>query len=100
MSQSAAPRLTYPGRNEPSFAPKSRLRPGIGGDDAGALPAPCCLIEGDNLLALSALREELREGVTLAYLDPPFLTGREHFHVERSRGEAGELSRTERRAFD
>lgn len=100
MSPSATPRLTYPGRNEPSFTLPSRLHPALPRAEGGALPAPCCIIEGDNLLALSALREEIRGKVTLAYLDPPFLTGREHFHVERSRGEAGELSRQERRAFD
>lgn len=100
MSQSAAPRLTYGGKNESPFAPRSRLQPGLPRPDGDAPAAPCCLISGDNLLALSALREEIPEQVTLAYLDPPFLTGREHFHVERSRDEAGALNRQERRAFD
>jgi site-specific DNA-methyltransferase (adenine-specific) len=33
-------------------------------------------------------------------LDPPFLTGREHFRVERSRATSGEIARNERPAFD
>lgn len=36
------------------------------------------LIHGDNLEALSDLRSSCEGRVTLAYLDPPFLTGREH----------------------
>ena len=36
------------------------------------------LVQGDNRQALSELAGELREQVTLAYLDPPFLTGRAH----------------------
>ena len=34
------------------------------------------LVQGDNRRALAELTGELREQVTLAYLDPPFLTGR------------------------
>ncbi len=36
------------------------------------------LVQGDNRQALSELAGELHEQVTLAYLDPPFLTGRAH----------------------
>ena len=46
------------------------------------------LVQGDNLLALSALTTR-SERAMLVYLDPPFFTGREHNHVERSRGEDG-----------
>lgn len=58
------------------------------------------LISGDNLAALSCLKEEIPGQVTLAYLDPPFLTGREHFHVQRTRTEEGPILRSEHRAFD
>jgi site-specific DNA-methyltransferase (adenine-specific) len=46
------------------------------------------LLRGDNLLALAALAKR-PERATLVYLDPPFFTGREHNHVERSRGTDG-----------
>lgn len=100
MSQPAAPRLSYPGRNSTSFTPPSRLTPALSGPSGNAPAERCCLISGDNLLALSALREEIPGQVALAYLDPPFLTGREHFRVERTRGASGEIARDERRAFD
>lgn len=99
MRPPAVPRLAYPGRNTSSFVPPGRLSPAsASAGREGA--APCCLISGDNLLALSALREEIPEQVTLAYLDPPFLTGREHFRVERGRAKSGAIAREERRAFD
>ncbi|HET9931045.1 MAG TPA: site-specific DNA-methyltransferase [Polyangiaceae bacterium] len=46
------------------------------------------LVRGDNLHALSALAKR-PERAMLVYLDPPFFTGREHNHVERSRGDEG-----------
>jgi site-specific DNA-methyltransferase (adenine-specific) len=51
------------------------------------------LIQGDNLVALRALARTHAERVTLAYMDPPFLTGRVHQHVERG-------TREKRAAFD
>src|SRR5690606_25863679 len=57
-------------------------------------------VEGDNLLALHALRDELAGQVTLAYLDPPFLTGRAHHRVERSRSSTGTIRRVIHHAFD
>jgi DNA modification methylase len=59
----------------------------------------CVLVAGNNLAAL----ELLEQGPTrfaLAYLDPPFLTGREHALVERKRGKQGQIVRTLRPAFD
>jgi len=38
------------------------------------------LIHGENLLALSALRDELKEKVDLIYIDPPFATGGDFAH--------------------
>lgn len=58
------------------------------------------LISGDNLKALSALLDTVAGEVTLAYLDPPFFTGRVHERVERSRDVRGGLVRSTRPAFD
>jgi len=55
------------------------------------------LHHGDNLAVLRALAEKHAGTVTLAYLDPPFFTGRVHRAVDRGRL-AGE--REERDAFD
>lgn len=58
------------------------------------------LIHGDNLAAMQALA---RRGArfALAYLDPPFLTGRTHSHVMRRRDpSSGKLVRKLRPAFD
>ncbi len=51
------------------------------------------LIHGDNLVALRALAKTDAETVTLAYLDPPFFTGRVFDHIERG-------TRVKREAFD
>lgn len=54
-------------------------------DDGGASPSIRMaeggegrLVLGDNLRALRDLKNDLGEQVTLAYLDPPFFTGRSH----------------------
>ncbi len=57
------------------------------------------LLEGDNLRVLRGLAEAEAGTVTLAYLDPPFFTGREHAAMLRKAG----APRTERMrvpAFD
>jgi site-specific DNA-methyltransferase (adenine-specific) len=59
----------------------------------------CILVAGENLAALHAL-ERGPTRFALAYLDPPFLTGREHALVERTRGKQGEIVRTLKPAFD
>lgn len=59
----------------------------------------CVLLAGDNLTALGLLRDQPAR-FALAYLDPPFLTGREHSLVERKRGVQGEMVRTLKPAFD
>jgi site-specific DNA-methyltransferase (adenine-specific) len=63
-------------------------------------PSDVTLIRGDNLTALHCLQVEHRQEVTLAYLDPPFLTGRQHHRVTRGRDEHGQLSRATQVAFD
>ncbi|HYO97242.1 MAG TPA: site-specific DNA-methyltransferase [Polyangiaceae bacterium] len=79
-------RLEWPGKTGPRKAPSSALEPRQLGEHGARL------IAGDNLHALAALA---KSGVraTLAYLDPPFFTGREHSHVERSRGKDGLVRR-------
>jgi site-specific DNA-methyltransferase (adenine-specific) len=59
----------------------------------------CVLVAGDNLRTLQALQRQPTR-YALAYLDPPFLTGREHALVERTRGKQGEIVRTLTPAFD
>lgn len=58
------------------------------------------LIEGDNLQALHALKATHAGQVTLAYLDPPFFTNREHAQVARSRDANGTIERRHLPAFD
>jgi DNA modification methylase len=60
----------------------------------------CMLVHGDNLAAMRVLA--LRGArFALAYLDPPFFTGRTHNHVTRRRDSStGKLVRTVRPAFD
>ncbi len=59
----------------------------------------CVLLAGDNLTALELLKAE-KTRFALVYLDPPFLTGREHALVERRRGKQGQIVRTVKPAFD
>jgi len=59
----------------------------------------CVLVAGNNLAALELL-EQRPTRFALAYLDPPFFTGREHALVERKRGKQGQIVRTLRPAFD
>lgn len=59
----------------------------------------CILVAGDNLSAMTTLRDTPAR-FALAYLDPPFLTGREHALVERKRDRKGAIVRKLRPAFD
>jgi len=59
------------------------------------------LIHGENALTLATLASSLSGTVTLAYLDPPFLTGRRHDRVTRSReSTSGKWLRSSSPAFD
>lgn len=59
------------------------------------------LIAGNNLPALAALGAEFAGSVTLAYLDPPFLTGKQHHRVTRRKESGtGKILRHETMAFD
>ncbi len=90
-------RLEWPGkgtpRADPGPTPSLELaRPGH--------PA-CMLVQGDNLLALRALRARAPASFALVYLDPPFLTGRCHHLAPRPGGRgAGQAPGTVVTAFD
>ncbi len=92
-SETSQVRLSWPGKREPARTSSASLRsekPSKQGFE---------LIAGDNLCALQALACRARR-FALAYLDPPFLTGREHVQVGRERDGAGHLVRTLTPAFD
>ncbi len=90
------PRLVWPGR--PEFRPLTPAR--LKTLDPGGTPDVRTVL-GDNLLGLNALSAELTGQVTLAYLDPPFFTGREHHRVRRSKdAESGKFERELVVAFD
>jgi len=86
-------RLSWAGKREPAAADGSQLQV----EKAGAEGFE--LVSGDNLRALHALAQRAQR-FALAYLDPPFLTGREHAQVSRERNAAGEIVRTLTPAFD
>lgn len=59
------------------------------------------LVHGDNLESMRSLASRAGTGVRLAYLDPPFLTGRQHDRVVRSRDrKTGKIVRSATKAFD
>jgi site-specific DNA-methyltransferase (adenine-specific) len=79
--------LSWPGRAPPPPPkPPARAEAWTGRDGSA-------LLRGDNLALLVGLRARLAEQVTLAYLDPPFLTNRLHEAKDRKTGR-------ERVAFD
>jgi 16S rRNA G966 N2-methylase RsmD len=93
--QDVSVRLDWPGRGAASHRTEAALAKVRAGDPR------CLLVTGDNLLALGALQSRMAESVTLAYLDPPFLTGRRHDRVVRTRDpETGRVVRAESPAFD
>jgi DNA modification methylase len=86
-------RLSWPGKRETALGAGATLRvarPATQGFE---------LISGDNLSALQALAARPQR-FALAYLDPPFLTGREHTEVARARSSTGRIVRTLTPAFD
>jgi len=86
-------RLSWVGKREPAPSDGAELsveRPKESGFE---------LVSGDNLRALQALARRPQR-FALAYLDPPFLTGREHAEVGRRRNAQGEIVRTLTPAFD
>jgi DNA modification methylase len=91
----ATVRLVWPGKDDREPAPAAKIGLLERGD------AALRVVQGDNLAALGALAGELAGRVALAYLDPPFLTGRLHARVHRSRDErSGKILRALSPAFD
>jgi DNA modification methylase len=86
-------RLSWPGKREPALPLGAALRV------AKPVTQGFELISGDNLAALHALTARPQR-FALAYLDPPFLTGREHAEVGRERNATGRIVRTLTPAFD
>src|SRR5579883_413539 len=58
------------------------------------------LLEGDNLRVLRGLAAANEGAFALAYLDPPFFTGREHAAMLRKAGAPPGSARTRVPAFD
>ncbi|MGH7297532.1 MAG: DNA-methyltransferase [Polyangiaceae bacterium] len=93
--------LSWQGRPSSMAAAAGESRPPR---RAWATPAtsdapPGWLLEGDNLLVLRDLATTHAGAVSLAYLDPPFFTNREHAAWLRKAG-APRTSRTRVHAFD
>jgi len=94
--QDPSVRLDWPGKARPPVPSPTSLTPTpVEGSDPRIT-----LVTGDNLGVLRALSARGERGVTLAYLDPPFLTGRRHDRVTRSRDADGKLVRRRTPAFD
>jgi len=93
---SCSVRLSWAGKREPAVA-SGASRPELCLDKPGNQGFE--LVSGDNLRALQALAARSQR-FALAYLDPPFLTGREHAEVGRRRNAQGEIVRTLTPAFD
>ena len=94
ISDASQIRLSWPGKQELSELPAARLEPARQGEPR------CEVVCGDNLAALRALAGELAGRVTLAYLDPPFFTGKTHVRVTRRREGRGKILRSTTPAFD
>ena len=85
--------LSWPGKPGGDPLPRGTLDKKIPRD------VPHLVIQGDNLLALSALAKRTVDA-TLIYLDPPFFTKRRHEQVIREKGASGRITRTLQPAFD
>jgi site-specific DNA-methyltransferase (adenine-specific) len=94
VSDASQIRLSWPGKQESPEAPTAALELTHAGN------ARCELICGENLSALRALARERAGQVTLAYLDPPFFTGKTHVRVTRRREGRGKILRSTAPAFD
>lgn len=96
MASADPPRLHWSTRKDQPLPRPALLHP-------PEQEGPARLLRGDNLTALACLTRDPKVcgQVTLAYLDPPFLTGREHFHTKRSKDpREGEGSPERTWAFD
>jgi DNA modification methylase len=99
VKEERAVTLTWSGKNSP-IGDRPRLAkatPKTQSLEPAHIFAAGEIHRGDNLEILTALSEHRSETVTLAYLDPPFLTGR--LHAKIIKGESLD-HRTTRVAFD
>lgn len=87
-------RLTWPGKDDPVPRPDAHL------ETVRLGRSTCTLVQGDNLAAMRALGARGGVPVTLAYLDPPFFTGKAHVRVTRKREGRGKILRSTAPAFD
>jgi site-specific DNA-methyltransferase (adenine-specific) len=87
-------RLIWPGKSEARATPDARLESSKRGDEASVL------VQGENLAALHALSGHIKGQVALAYLDPPFFTGKAHVRITRKREGRGKILRSTSLAFD
>ncbi len=72
-------RLNWAGKSIGKDLPEARLELTRAGHPAHVV------VQGDNLAAMRALSRRTEQAFSLVYIDPPFFTGRQHAHVERSR---------------
>lgn len=94
QSSSSTIRLVWPGKSAPAPLPSVRLEVKRSGHPS------CMFVHGDNLAAMRALAARGAR-FTLAYLDPPFFTGRVHSRVTRVKDpETGKVLRSVTPAFD
>jgi DNA modification methylase len=95
MAQTPSILLNWHGKQAPRAVVPADLRLSRRGSTESVL------IQGDNLSAMAAHLEQHGARYALAYLDPPFFTGRAHSRVERSRDpRSGRVIRKEVHAFD
>jgi site-specific DNA-methyltransferase (adenine-specific) len=92
--ESSQIQLVWPGKHESTEGPVARLELLRKGHPA------CMLVHGDNLAAMRALSARAPSGATLAYLDPPFFTGRSHVRITRRREGKGKILRSTTPAFE
>jgi DNA modification methylase len=96
MLRSRSVRLSWDGKERGLAASESAPQGRVWEIDGGAGR----LFEGDNLGCLRALAADYAGRVTLAYLDPPFFTNREHAAWLRKAGAPRSAARTRVHAFD
>lgn len=95
MIEKSSVRLAWPGKGTSRGASNARLELARKGHPG------CLLIHGDNLQAMRLIRQRTGPKFSLAYLDPPFLTGRSFSRVTRRRDErTGRVVRAVSTAFD
>ncbi len=94
MQKPSRVRLEWSGKAPPERPAPGRLHKIAEGDRRYVV------VKADNAIALSSLLESGVPKVALVYMDPPFLTGRQHLRVLRGRNASGQIVRESEPAFD